>query len=92
MVAKQLSVHPRTLQNRLLAEGLEFREIIKNERRKLAESYLGSTRTPIAEIAVLLGYADQTSFTRAFSGWFSMSPRKFRRSRQGSRAVGNSVQ
>lgn len=86
MVAQQLSVHPRTLQNRLMADNLEFRDVLKRQRRTMAEAYLTSTRTPIAEVAGLLGYSDQATFTRAFSSWFGMSPKKFRSARS---VVGN---
>lgn len=78
MVARQLSIHPRSLQNRLTAEGLEFREILKDQRKELASAYLAGSRTPLAEVASLLGYADQASFSRAFTSWYGTSPRRFR--------------
>lgn len=83
MVAQQLSVHPRTLQNRLMAENLEFRDVLKKERQVMAETYLTATNTPLAEVAGLLGYSDQATFTRAFSSWVGMSPKKFREARNG---------
>lgn len=77
-VARQLSIHPRSLQNRLTACGQEFRDILKAQRQELAQIYLARTSTPIAEVASLLGYSDQTTFTRAFSTWFDVSPKRFR--------------
>lgn len=79
MVAHQLGLHPRSLQNRLMEEGLEFRELMKEQRDNLARTYLSSTRTPLSEIAMLLGYSDQAAFTRAFSIWNGMSPLKYRK-------------
>ena len=35
---------------------------------------------PLAEIAFLLGYADQSGFTRAFTRWEGVSPGEYRRS------------
>lgn len=80
IIAQQLGLHPRSLQNRLMEAGLEFREIVKQERKRQARAYLVQTRTPLAEIAMLLGYSDQAAFTRAFTGWTGESPMKVRNS------------
>lgn len=78
MVAKQLGLHPRTLQSRLLNTGVEFRDLVKEVRTELAESYLSTTLLPISDIAQLLGYSDQAAFTRAFSSCRGVSPKRFR--------------
>jgi AraC-like DNA-binding protein len=77
-VAKRLCCHPRTLQNRLAARNLEFREMLARQRFRLAQAYLTTTSTQLVEVAARLGYADQASFTRAFTGWCGQSPRRFR--------------
>ncbi len=77
-VAERLGRHPRTLQNILAASGLEFRAMVSEQREQLARAYLTKTSLPIVEIASLLGYADQTTFTRAFVSWVGTSPRHFR--------------
>jgi AraC-like DNA-binding protein len=41
--------------------------------------YLADDRLAITEIAFLLGYADQGSFSSAFKGWHGVSPRDYRR-------------
>lgn len=78
-VAQRLMVHPRSLQNRLSSLGIEFREILRRERQSLAEAYLTEMRTPISEVAFLLGYSDQATFTRAFTKWVGQSPNRYRR-------------
>lgn len=83
-IAEQLGMHPRSLQNRLNHQRLEFRTIVREQRHTLAEAYLRHTATPLADIALLLGYSDQASFTRAFRKWSGTSPR---RSRVASKAI-----
>ncbi len=82
IVARQLSIHPRSLQNRLVEAGSEFRQILKEQRKDMARAYLAQSRTPIAEVATLLGYSDQATFTRAFANWFGTSPKRFRTAHQ----------
>lgn len=77
-VARQLALHPRSLQNRLATEGREFREIVRTQRMTLARAYLTESRTPLTEVAMLLGYSDQAAFTRAFSAWQGVSPKRYR--------------
>ncbi|WP_338467850.1 AraC family transcriptional regulator ligand-binding domain-containing protein [Novosphingobium sp. ZN18A2] len=77
-ISRQLCIHPRSLQNRLAEKGLVFRNILRAQRQALAETYLGRTETPIAEVAILLGYSDQATFTRAFADWTGLSPKRFR--------------
>lgn len=77
-VASRLAMHPRSLQSRLARKGIEFRTIVREQRRALAEAYLRHTATPLAEVALLLGYADQATFTRAFTDWTGTSPRRYR--------------
>lgn len=79
VTAMHLALQPRVLQLRLERSGTDFRELLSEEREKLAKAYLDDARTPLAEIAMLLGYADQASFTRAFSGWTAQSPLRYRK-------------
>jgi AraC-like DNA-binding protein len=48
-------------------------------RSKVALRYLSDERLGITEIAFLLGYADQGSFSSAFKSWHGVSPRDYRR-------------
>jgi AraC-like DNA-binding protein len=77
-VARELGISASTLQRRLAAEGVSFTQLLNNTRRNLAGVYVRESQRPIKDIAYSLGFADLSNFTRAFRGWFGMSPRDFR--------------
>ncbi len=81
-VAGELGITRRTLRNRLRNEGTSFRSLLKDLRMELAQSYLNDRSYSITEISFLLGYADTSSFARAFRSWFGLSPSKYRQSRR----------
>lgn len=76
--ALRLHVSPRTLARRLGEEGSSFRAIKDATRRDIAYSRLTKTRQPIALLAADLGYADPSSFYRAFVSWSGTSPERYR--------------
>lgn len=78
-LAKQVGLSPRTLQRRLATEGTSLRRLLDEERRSLALHYIQDARTSLIDIAFLLGFADQSAFSRAFSRWTSRSPSDYRR-------------
>ena len=73
-VARRLNRSLSTLQRQLQAEGLSYRTVVDTTRRSLAEAYLGDKRFSQAEIAYLLGFSDQSSFSRAYRRWTGQSP------------------
>jgi AraC-like DNA-binding protein len=80
-LARRMNRGVSTLQRQLQEEGIGYREVLEATRRALAEGYLADERLSLGEIAYLLGFADQSSFTRAFHRWAGMSPRRFRERR-----------
>ncbi|MGB5211236.1 MAG: AraC family transcriptional regulator [Gammaproteobacteria bacterium] len=76
-VAHRLHRSVSSLQRYLRAEGTGYRAILEETREHLAREHLMAGQHPIAEIAYLLGYADQSTFTRAFKRWTGMSPGAF---------------
>jgi AraC-like DNA-binding protein len=78
-LASELNMSPRTLQNRLEASGMSFRSVVDRVRQSEAESYLRESRLPLIDIALALGFANQTSFQHAFKRWTGKSPGEFRR-------------
>lgn len=78
-VAARLGLGARTLQHRLKQQGLGFQEVLDGLRRSLAELYLRDARLSLTDIALLLGFSEQSSFTRAFRRWRGVSPAAWRR-------------
>ena len=77
IVASRLNRSASTLQRQLQAEGLSYRNVLESTRRSLAEDYLIDHKHSHAQIAYLLGFSDQSNFSRAFKRWAKMSPREF---------------
>jgi AraC-like DNA-binding protein len=78
-LAGQMNISRRTLQRRLSERDTNFLQVLQEVRSRMALRYLSDDRLGITEIAFLLGYADQGSFSSAFKSWQGMSPRDFRR-------------
>lgn len=79
--ARMAGISVRSLQRRLMQEGQTYREIVSSTRKARALSLLRETDLPIVEVAMLLGYEDHASFTRAFHQWMGCPPLAFRRRR-----------
>ena len=79
-VAVELRVSARTLQRRLLEEGMTFHNLVEEARREMAQHYLRQTSLELNETAYLLGYEDPNSFIRAFHKWEGTSPGEWRSS------------
>jgi AraC-like DNA-binding protein len=78
-LARQLRMSARTLQRRLHAEGTSHAELLDEVRRELALRYVKDRSLSLSEVAFLLGFADQTTFHRAFVRWTGKAPGAFRR-------------
>ena len=77
-VAARLHLTDRTLQRRLQAESVSYQQLLDDTRRELACQYLSDERRSLAEIADLLGFADQSNLFRACKRWFGMPPGQYR--------------
>ncbi len=77
-VAGCLGLSGRTLQRRLSDRGYSFQILVDESRRELAERLLKETKYPLAEIAFLTGFSEQSAFNRAFKRWAGQTPRSFR--------------
>jgi AraC-like DNA-binding protein len=77
-VANELHVSARTLHRRLAVDGINFRALRESIRQHLAEDYLAEPSLQLAEIAQLLGYSEQSAFTRAFRRWSGQTPYAYR--------------
>lgn len=78
-IAAQLGMSERSLRRALAAEGRPFHAILEECRRAHGFALLVRSDRLFGEIALLLGYSDQTAFSRAFSRWYGVSPRELRK-------------
>jgi AraC-like DNA-binding protein len=77
--AGKLGISRRTLHRRLSEHQLDFSTLLRTTRMELAKQYLQDKQLALSEVALLLGYADQSAFTRAFSEWFGETPTSHRK-------------
>jgi AraC-like DNA-binding protein len=76
-IARALNQSPSTLQRRLRREGTSYQNLLDSTRRELALQYLREGEHSLADVAFLLGFTDQSNFTRAFRRWTGKTPRQF---------------
>jgi AraC-like DNA-binding protein len=77
-VAHMLSMHRRTLNRRLRAEGTTYQEILDQVRYEAARQLLAGSDVSLDDVAAVLGYAGVTQFTRTFRRWAGVSPGRWR--------------
>lgn len=78
--AELAHISERTLRRRFVhAIGMTPREYLRTQRIEKACDLLVRTRLPIDEISVRVGYADRSTFARAFRGVQGLPPADYRR-------------
>ncbi|MGH8493817.1 MAG: AraC family transcriptional regulator [Moraxellaceae bacterium] len=78
-VSERLAMSPRTLQRRLAEKELNFQQLLDRTRAELARGYILQGHLMLSEIALLLGYSEQSAFNRAYKRWTGQTPRALRR-------------
>lgn len=81
-VAQALRLSPRVFYRRLAEQGLNFRALRETALRQVAELHLRDPRLTLAEVSALLGYAEQSAFSRAFKRWTGTAPLQWRQAAQ----------
>jgi AraC-like DNA-binding protein len=77
-VARELAMSERSLQRHLRELGYTFNGLADEVREATARLYLDQPDMALAEIAYLLGFADQSTFNRAFKRWTGLTPKQAR--------------
>ncbi len=80
LVSSRLNRSTSTLQRQLQVEGMSYRDVLESTQRRLAKTYLREKKHSHAQIAYLLGFSEQSNFSRAFKRWTSLSPRQYQKS------------
>jgi len=69
----------RTLQRQLAAEGTSFSDLLEQVRREIALQHLEGDRGSLDDVAAKLGYARQSTLTRAVRRWTGQTPSTVRK-------------
>ena len=75
-IAEKLGVSARTLHRRLQHEDTSYQELLDRVRQRLAMAHLGAGKA-IAQVAELVGFAQASTFHRAFKGWTGETPAEY---------------
>ena len=76
--AAALQLSTRQLQSHLKRRGTTFEAELSRVRERLATHYLHDTDMAMTEIALMLGFSELSSFTRAARSWYGMPPTAYR--------------
>lgn len=76
--AHALGVSERTLARRLGGQGQTFDRLLDDARRELALQAVADPARALADIAQSLGFAESSTFYRAFHRWTGMPPARWR--------------
>ena len=80
-VAEALHMSVRTMHRKLSEVNQNFRGLLVELRRHLAEQYILDNSLTLTEISLLLGFSEPSSFSRAFKNWTGTTPSEVRQSR-----------
>jgi AraC-like DNA-binding protein len=78
-VASDLYMSTRTLQRSLQQKDTSFFALLNEARMELAMQYVSDPNMNLTEVAFLLGFAEQSSFSRSFKRWTGQSPVQHRK-------------
>lgn len=77
-LAQCLCLSVSTLRRRLAEEGQTYQGLKDSVRRELAIAWLATPELTMGEIVERLGFADSSSFYKAFRKWFGCNPGHYR--------------
>lgn len=83
-VAKELRMSSRALQRKLGEASTSFSALLDDARRVLAPELLGAPDANVEQVGYQLGYAEPTTFIRAFKKWYGITPGRHRSDHRGS--------
>ena len=78
-ITEKLQISIRQLQRHLQQQGSTYQQRVQQVKLMLAKQYLSDPFLNIQEIALLLGYSEQSAFQRAFKQWTGYTPKNWRK-------------
>lgn len=77
-ICERLGQNERTFQRTLARLGLNYQDLVDELRMNLALEYIRNDYN-FLDIAMMLGYSEQSAFHRAFKRWTGMPPSRYRK-------------
>ncbi|MCW2271504.1 HTH-type transcriptional regulator VirS [compost metagenome] len=81
-IADFMRLSPRSLQRQLAEQGTSFQTLLDDTRQAMTLRYLEESDISLMQLTEVLGYANQSAFSRAFQRWFGTSPRQWLKQQQ----------
>ncbi|MBW1943521.1 MAG: AraC family transcriptional regulator [Deltaproteobacteria bacterium] len=78
IIADKLNTSARSLQRYLRNEGTTFSKVCDAVRAELAKDYVRDQGMSLSEVAFILGFSEQSAFSRAFKRWTGLTPSEAR--------------
>lgn len=78
-LARRLGVSERTLRRRLQQEGTSYQAVLDDVRNALARTLVLQSDVSLAQVAEQLGFAEVSTFYRAFKRWTGTTPAQFQK-------------
>jgi len=83
LLARRVRMSERTLRRRLQAAGTRYQDLLDELRAQLARQYVQKPDADVNQVAIRLGFADPSTFYRAFKRWTGLTPAQFQRQARG---------
>ncbi len=79
VIAGLMNISSRQLRRKLHELGTNYSQVLLDVRHEMAKKYLCQNKLALSEITQLLGFSDQSNFTKAFKRWQGETPVAFRK-------------
>ena len=77
-VALCVGQHQKKVQRQLREQGTTYRELLEDVRKKEAIRIISTASIDLTDVALQLGYAELSIFSRQFKIWFGMTPTEWK--------------
>jgi AraC-like DNA-binding protein len=69
VIASSMCMNTRAFQRKLLADNTTYRKLGQELQKELAQAIMKNADKKVSDVALLMGYADHTTFRRAMKNW-----------------------